>query len=219
MRARLTGLDGMGLDPRAPRRSRARRVAEVVVAALFVFVLVRTFWIQAFRISSPSMETTLLVGDHLFVSKLDYGPAVPLSHLRLPGLRGVRPGDVVVFQPPPAAGAGLTEDEFVKRCVAVAGQRVEMRNRRLFVDDAPRLEPYVLHRDAGTDPQRDNFEPLTVPPGHIFVLGDNRDYSHDSRFWGPLPMNLVHGRAFIRYFSWDPQGKRIRFDRLLTRVR
>jgi signal peptidase I len=219
MRARLSGLDGMGLDPRAPRRSRTRRVAEIVITALAIFVLLRTFWIQAFRISSPSMEATLLVGDHLFVSKLDYGAVLPVCHVRLPGLRGVRPGDVVVFQPPPAAEVGPAEGEYVKRCVAVAGERVEMRNRRLFVNGEPRVEPYVLHGDAGTDPRRDNFDALTVPPGHIFVLGDNRDYSHDSRFWGPLPLNLVHGRALIRYFSWDPQGKRIRFDRLLTRVR
>jgi signal peptidase I len=219
MRAGFGRLDGMGLDLRAPRRSRARRAAEVVLAALVVFVLVRTLGVQAFRVSSPSMETTLLVGDHVFVSKLDYGAVLPFTRVRLPGLRAVRPGDVVVFQPPPAAEAGPAKDEYVKRCVAVAGERVEMRNRRLFVDGVPRVEPYARHGDAATDPLRDNFDALTIPPGHIFVLGDNRDFSHDSRFWGPLPMNLVHGRALIRYFSWDPQGKRIRFDRLLTRVR
>jgi signal peptidase I len=144
---------------------------------------------------------------------------VPFTEWRLPALRAVRPGDVIVFQPPPLAHREGAEDAYIKRCVALAGQSVEIRNKRLYVDGELILEPYALHRDARMDPRRDNFGPWVVPAGHLFVLGDNRDFSDDSRFWGTLPMNLVHGRAIIRYFSWDSQRKRIRFDRLFTPVR
>ncbi|MBM3318733.1 MAG: signal peptidase I, partial [Candidatus Eisenbacteria bacterium] len=144
---------------------------------------------------------------------------LPLIGRELPALRGVRPGDIVIFEPPAAVPGGRRSNDYIKRVVAVAGQTVEMRHRRLFVDGQPGHEPYAVHRDPASDPLRDSFPPLTVPPGHCFVLGDNRDASDDSRYWGPLPISLVHGRAFIRYFSWDPHRKRVRLERMPSRLR
>jgi signal peptidase I len=218
MRDMAVTRDGL-LPERRARKSRGRVWIESIAAALLLFLLLRTFIVQAIRIPSPSMEETLLVGDLIVLSKLDYGARVPLTDWRLPGLRAVRPGDVIVFQPPPQARRPGAEGAFIKRCVALGGQSVEIRNKRLYVDGELMLEPYALHRDPRIDPRRDNLGPWVVPAGHLFVLGDNRDFSDDSRFWGALPMNLVHGRAVIRYFSWDPQRKRVRFDRLFTPVR
>jgi signal peptidase I len=205
--------------PGARRKSRGRDWVETLLVALGVFLLLRTFVLQAFRIPSPSMEDTLLVGDFLFISKLDYGPRLPLGDHRLPGLRGVRRGDVVVFRPPSGTAGEQESADYIKRVVALGGQEVELRNKRLFIDGDPVVEPYVKHVDPSVRPERDDFGPLRVPPGHLFVLGDNRDFSNDSRYWGALPMKNVHGRAFIRYFSWDPENNWIRFKRLFTRVR
>jgi len=208
-----------GRRPAAARKSRGRELLEAVLVAAVLFLVLRSFVVQAFRIPSPSMEDTLLVGDFLFISKLDYGARVPLFDRRLPALRPMAPGDVIVFRLPEDAAEGDEPVDFIKRIVAVAGQTVEMRNKRLYVDGEPVAEPYVKHLDPTIRPARDDFGPLTVPPERLFVLGDNRDFSDDSRFWGPLPTKNVHGRALIRYFSWDPESKWIRFKRLFTMVR
>src|SRR5262245_15806907 len=171
-------------------------VREYVEAALWALVLtffLRTFVIQAFRIPSQSMENTLLIGDFLFVNKFEYGPKIPFTHVRLPGLRKPKPGDVIVFQFPQNP-----RTDFIKRCVAVVVLTGEMRNKQLYVDAKPRVEPYVIHSRADTLPagydHRDNTGPFTVPAGRLFMMGDNRDNSYDSRYWGPVDMDLVKGR-------------------------
>lgn len=211
--------EGFGLDLRRRFRPPLQALLQTLLAAAFLALLLRVFVVQGVRITSASMEETLLVGDYLFAGQIDVGARVPWLGVRLPGLRAVRPGDIVVFAPPPGAQGERSGNDYIKRVVGVAGQSVEMRGRRLYVDGRPCVEPYALHREGGGDPRRDDFAPLVVPPGHCFVLGDNRDASDDSRYWGPLPLNLVHGRAWIRYFSWDPERRRVRFERLLTRVR
>ncbi|MCK4414591.1 MAG: signal peptidase I [Candidatus Eisenbacteria sp.] len=213
--------DRLSADPlgRRRRKSRSRETVETLLVALVLFVLLRAFVIQAFRIPSPSMEDTLLVGDFLFISKLDYGPRVPFADWRAPGLREVRAGDVIVFRFPAEAQAGSKAVDYIKRCVAVGGQRVEMRAKRLYVDDELVVEPYVKHLDPAVRTERDTWGPIEVPQGHLFMLGDNRDFSNDSRYWGALPMKNVHGRAIIRYFSWDPGKKWVRFERLFSLVR
>jgi len=202
----------------AAPRSLTRDYIEAIAWAVVITLLLRTFVIQAFRIPSESMCDTLLVGDFLFVSKVDYGAKVPWTHVRLPGLHAPRRGEVIVFQWP----EDPTKD-FIKRCVATGGQTVEIRHKELYVDGQRQIEPYAKHTIKDEDPagytQRDNYKPPTVPPGQLFMMGDNRDNSNDSRFWGTVPMDLVKGRALFIYFStagtaWWNGPLHIRFDRL-----
>ncbi len=204
--------------PERKQKSLLREYTEAIVYAVLLTVVLRAFVLQAFRIPSESMLDTLLVGDYLFVSKLDYGPKVPFTDVRLPGLRQPEAGDVIVFQYP--------EDprrDYIKRCVATGGQTVEVKDKVLYVDGQKRAEPYVKHIDTTTHPgsmdPRDNYGPFTVPPGKLFMMGDNRDNSNDSRFWGPVPMGLVKGRAMFLYWSWDGERKWPRLQRILTAIR
>jgi signal peptidase I len=204
--------------PERRPKSLLREYVEAIVYALLLTVALRAFVLQAFRIPSESMLDTLLVGDYLFVNKLDYGAKVPFTETRLPGFRKPQRGDVIVFQYP--------EDprrDYIKRCVALGGQTIEVKDKVLYVDGQKQVEPYVKHIDpsnhpASSDP-RDNFGPYQVPPGHLFMMGDNRDNSNDSRFWGPVNMSLVKGRAMFLYWSWDGERRWPRFHRILTAIR
>ena len=200
-------------------RSITRDYIEAIAWAVAITLGLRTFVIQAFRIPSESMCDTLLVGDFLFVSKLDYGAKIPFTHMRLPGLHAPRRGEVIVFQWPEDPSK-----DFIKRCIATGGQTVEVRHKQVYVDGVRQTEPYVKHTIASEDPAgytpRDNYSPPTVPPGELFMMGDNRDNSNDSRFWGTVPMDLVKGRALFIYFStagtaWWNGLLHVRFDRLL----
>ncbi|AKL97476.1 signal peptidase I [Endomicrobium proavitum] len=197
--------------------------------ALIIASFLMFFFVQAFKIPSGSMRDTLLEGDHLFVNKFIYGFHIPLSGgARFLPIKNVSRGDIVVFQAPQSAlsfeekKAGITKD-FIKRCIAVAGDKVQIKNKKLYVNDVEVNEPYVKAKDvniySGTDladyqqnwekgrfasvrPDyiRDNFGPVTVPAGHYMMLGDNRDYSFDSRFWGPLPDKFIKGKALFLYW-------------------
>jgi len=200
-------------------RSITRDYIEAIAWAVAITLGLRTFVIQAFRIPSESMCDTLLVGDFLFVSKLDYGAKIPFTHMRLPGLHAPRRGEVIVFQWPEDPSK-----DFIKRCIATGGQTVEVRHKQVYVDGVRQTEPYVKHTIASEDPAgytpRDNYSPPTVQPGELFMMGDNRDNSNDSRFWGTVPMDLVKGRALFIYFStagtaWWNGFLHVRFDRLL----
>ena len=203
-------------------RSVTRDYLEAIAWAVAITLALRTFVIQAFRIPSESMCDTLLVGDFLFVSKLDYGAKIPFTHVRLPGLHAPRRGEVIVFQWPEDPSK-----DFIKRCIATGGQTVEVRHKQVFVDGVRQVEPYVKHTSTGEDPAgytpRDNYMPPTVPPGELFMMGDNRDNSNDSRFWGTVPMDLVKGRALFIYFStagtaWWNGLFHVRFDRFLKGI-
>lgn len=206
--------------PRA--RSSTRDYVEAIAWAVVITLLLRTFVIQAFRIPSSSMEDTLLVGDYLFVNKLEYGARIPFTDWRLPGLHRPRPGEIIVFQYP----ADPSQD-YIKRCVAVGGQTVEVLHKDLYVDGVKQVEPYVKHSSWSEDPPgytpRDNVSPPTVPPGELFMMGDNRDDSNDSRFWGTVPERLVRGRALFIYFStagneWWNGLLHMRFDRFFKGI-
>jgi signal peptidase I len=209
-----------------------REYLEALLVAVIFATFARTFVVQAFKIPTGSMEENLLVGDHILVNKMIYGRTVsPLERRPLP-LREVRRGDVVVFKFP----EDPTRD-FIKRCVGLAGDTVEIRDKQLFVNgEAVREEGYTYHRDPRTYPRspfidegfrrRDNFGPVAVPPGHYFCLGDNRDNSNDSRFWGPVPESYVKGRALLVYWSFDAEAAAEdaaaasgRLDRLLRLAR
>lgn len=204
----------------APSPARVRKSAlatlreylEAVLVAVVFALFVKAFLFEAYQIPSGSMEESLLVGDHVVVDKLVWAPrGLPWGPL-LPR-RELRRGDVVVFK-----GPEDPDRDFIKRAVAVGGETVEVRAKRLRVDGVERDEPYVIHRDpklltAADVPVslrgRDELPPRTLPPGTFFALGDNRDESRDSRTWGPVPGGLVVGRALFVYWSIRPSPEPI----------
>jgi len=191
------------------RKSVVHEYTEAILLAFLLTFILRSFVIQAFRIPTGSMEDTLLVGDFLFVNKFLYGAEVPFTKIHLPAIRPPRPGDIIVFRYPRDPSK-----DFIKRCVAVEGQVVEIRDKQLYVDGVLRTEPFTKFTDRtmrrGHGDPRDNFGPERVPPGHLFMMGDNRDNSSDSRYWGFLDHHLIKGKAMFIYWSWDPE-KRIGF--------
>ncbi|MFQ5608162.1 MAG: signal peptidase I [Candidatus Zixiibacteriota bacterium] len=174
-----------------------REYVEVVVIALVAATLLRVFVVSAYRVSSSSMEDTLLAGDYIFVNKLAYKYREPNS------------GDIVVFEYP------LNRDRhYIKRVAALPGQTVEIIDKVLYVDGlVAEIPPDSKHTDGATLSadlsNRDNFGPLQIPLGNIFVLGDNRDDSRDSRFWGMVPMDHIKGRAIFVYWSWEPSEEEL----------
>ncbi|MFC1573471.1 signal peptidase I [Candidatus Eisenbacteria bacterium] len=186
-----------------------REWGKTIVIVLIIFIPMITFVIQGYRIPSGSMEDTLLIGDFLFADKITYGARIPfIDGKRLPGLRDPEPGDIVIFKSP------RNGETLIKRCVAVGGQTVEMRKKILFVDGVKAEEPFVKLTSRDPIPRIDTFGPITIKEGTIFCLGDNRDASADSRFFGPVDLSLVIAKADVLYFSFDtkkylPRLKRI----------
>ena len=201
--------DAVVASPVPRTKSTVREYAEALGVALLLALVIRTFVVQAFKIPSGSMLPTLQIGDHILVNKFIYGPRleVPLTQLslgQLPGFREPRAGDVVVFIYPKER-----DKDFIKRIVAVAGQTVEARGNTLVIDGKQVEDPHAHYE------KRDHvdFGPYTVPTGHVFVMGDNRDESYDSRFWGPVPIQDIKGLAMVIYWSWGGEHY-VRWDRL-----
>jgi len=190
----------------AEERSIWREYAEALIIAAVFLLFTNTFVVQTFYIPSGSMEDTLLIGDHLFVNRFIFGPTATGAEKSLP-FRTVKRGDVVVFRSPENPMLDL-----VKRCVAVGGDTVRVIDGQLYINGrAANDSTYALHKNPDSDlgaygdPRmqlRDNYGPYVVPAGHYFCMGDNRDNSYDSRFWGPLPAHLVKGRALFIYWSY-----------------
>jgi len=197
-------------------KSRGRQYIEAIVVAVLLASVIRAFVIQGFRIPSGSMEDTLLIGDVLFANKFIYGAKVPFTGWRLPALSKPKQGDIVIFEYP-----GDPSTDFIKRCVATEGQVVHIVDKKLYVDgkrfrDPPGSKfghPYIIPEGRGS---RDNFGPYKVPPGHLFMMGDNRDNSRDSRFWGPLAKEYVKGKGMVLYWSWRPDSRAPRFRSVLS---
>lgn len=191
------------------RKSKVREYVEIIVTAVLLALVVRAFVIQSYHIPSESMENTLLKGDFLFANKFIFGAKVPFVDWRLPAVRDPRPGDIVIFKYPLDG-----KTDYIKRCVAVEGQTVEIRDKKLFVDGVEQQEDYVKYISS-LDGRRMNKK-VTVPDGHIFVMGDNRDNSYDSRYWGPLDKKNLRGQAMFLYFSFSTEDgwPWIRFDRI-----
>jgi signal peptidase I len=219
---RKTGEDGI----RGWLRKEGKEWLKSGIYAFILFLIIRSFFIQAFKIPSASMEKTLLVGDFLLVNKLVYGPLIPLTDIRFPSIREPKRGDIVVFKYPRDKSL-----DFVKRCVAVSGDTVEMRDKELFVNGVRQDEDYIQHIDSRIESNfqrkteagsgrirfplpRDNFGPIIVPEDQFFVLGDNRDNSRDSRFWGFVDRELIKGTPLIIYFSWNKEKFAPRFGRI-----
>jgi len=190
------------------KKSVAREYLESIVVAVILALFIRTFVVQAFKIPTGSMETNLLIGDHLLVNKVVYSPSgLPLESALLPK-KPIQRGHVIVFKFP----EDPTRD-FIKRVIGLPGETVEIRNKAVFIDGKKLDEPYVHFLEPPEDSEyaevhprgddRDSWGPKTVPPGQLFVMGDNRDNSRDSRFWGFLPEDQVKGRALIVYWSYE----------------
>lgn len=177
-----------------------------LLIAVVLAIIIKTSIVEAYKIPSASMEDTLLVGDFLIANKFKYGARLPLVNWRLPGFREPEPGDVVIFKWP---GDGVTN--YIKRCVATEGQTVEVKDKVLYVDGTPFPNPLeskftkpILSRRSLGENTRDNFGPYVVPKDCYFMMGDNRDNSYDSRFWGPVHEDLVLGEAMFIHWSWVP---------------
>jgi signal peptidase I len=200
--------------PAQPVRAKSslREYAEAFGLALLLALCIRSFVAQAFKIPSGSMLPTLQVGDHILVNKFLYGVRLPITGtLLIPGSNPKR-DDVVVFVYP----LDPTKD-FIKRVVGTPGDSVEIRDKRVYVNGERVEDPHAYFADGaakGGGSPRDNFGPVTVPADHIFVMGDNRDRSYDSRFWGFVDLNDVTGKAFLIYWSWDGRDRWVRWDRL-----
>jgi signal peptidase I len=199
-----------GASPARPsRRHSLIRTGETLITSLALALLAKQFLIQAFRIPSGSMEDTLLIGDFLFVNKVLYGPEIPFTKFRLPALRRPEAGDIIVFKPP------HVDKDFIKRCVAVAGDTIHYADNVLYVNGRRVEEPYKHIKDnPGGPPGYHRDYRGVVPPGHIFMMGDNRNNSADSRFWGPLPLNRIKGKALTIYMSVDLPRWRLRLSRI-----
>lgn len=176
-----------------------REYAEAIIIALVLALFIRTFVIQAFKIPSGSMLPTLQIGDHLLVNKFTYGIKIPFSGKVLVPIKDPKPNDVVVFKFPQNPKL-----DYIKRVVGVGGDVVEGRDKTIYVNGKPFDDKFGYHIDNSTvQGQRDNFGPVKVPEGKVFVMGDNRDNSYDSRFWGFVDHKAILGKALIIYWSWD----------------
>ncbi len=180
------------------KRSWPRELFETIVISVILVLFCKTFIFQQFRIPTGSMEDTLLVGDHLMVNKFIFGPLQPERFSGLLPVRDVRRGDVVVFKYPEDP-----EMPFIKRVIGLPGESVEVRRKQLYINGTELDEPYKFHKRSGIDTQVDYYGPVLVPQGKLFVLGDNRDNSRDSRFWGFVPVDYLMGRALLIWWSYE----------------
>jgi signal peptidase I len=194
------------------RKRLIREYAEAIITALLLALIIRAYIIQAFKIPSGSMIPTLLIGDHILVNKFIYGTNIPFSDKRFLIFRKPEKGDIIVFKYPEDP-----KKDFIKRVIATEGDTLESKDKTIFVNGKEVKEPYVYHGDSIIRPRwsepRDNFGPLIVPKNKIFVMGDNRDQSFDSRYWGFVDVKEIRGEALIIYWSWDP-NKWLRFNRI-----
>jgi len=190
------------------KKSTVREYFESIVIAVILALFIRTFVVQAFKIPTGSMENNLLIGDHLLVNKFVFGPTSSSVERALLPIGAVNRGDVVVFKYPEAP-----DRDFIKRVIALPGETMELRQKKVFINGKPLEEPYVhfleppgssseFHETTSFD-LRERYGPVTVPANQYFVMGDNRDNSQDSRYWGFLPRDYIKGKALVIYWSYE----------------
>ncbi len=212
--------DALDEKPRAPKKSVAREYTEAILIALLLALLIRTFIIQAFKIPSGSMENTLLIGDHILVSKFSYGTHIPNE---TPFLDIKLFDDIVLFSKVPQRGDIIVfkfpKDEkrdFIKRVIGLPGDFLEVRRQKVYINDKLYEDTHARHTDPASDSSlvpRDDFGPVLVPEGYVFVMGDNRENSQDSRYWGFLNVQKIRGKALMIYWSWNSIENWVRFER------
>ncbi len=195
------------------KKSTTREYIEAILIALLLALFIRTFVVQAFKIPSGSMQDTLLIGDHILVNKFIYGVKNPFTDNTWIPFKEPKRRDIVVFKYP----VNPTQD-YIKRVIGVEGDTIEIKDKKVYVNGKPQDEPYAIHRDPNILPasiqSRDNMGPITVPDHSLFVMGDNRDNSYDSRFWHFVDLKAVKGKAFIIYWSWDKENFSVRWNRI-----
>ncbi|MBW1649880.1 MAG: signal peptidase I [Deltaproteobacteria bacterium] len=201
------------MNKHKPPKSAFRDNMEAIIIALIIAFFIRSFVVQSYKIPSGSMKDTLLIGDHLLVSKFIYGVKLPFTDITLLPISKPKHGDVIVFKFP--------EDEkkdFIKRVVGIEGDTIEIRKKRLFVNNKPAEYKAAAFKNTNIIPPwrspRDYFGPITVPKNSIFVMGDNRDHSYDSRFWGFVKLKKLRGKALVIFWSWDSENTRPRWNRI-----
>jgi signal peptidase I len=179
-------------------RSAFKEYFEALLVAIILALFIRTFVVQAFKIPSGSMLETLQIGDHLLVNKFIYGVKLPFVDMVVIPVSQPQHGDIIVFEYPvdPAK-------DFIKRVVGLPGDKIEVRDKQLYRNGEPVEEDYIQHTDGKIVPRRDNYGPVMVPEGEYFVMGDNRDESYDSRFWGTVKREKIYGKAWVIYWSWE----------------
>ncbi len=195
------------------RKSTIREYIEAILIALLLALFIRTFVVQAFKIPSGSMLNTLLIGDHILVNKFIYGIKDPFSGNTWIPVKKPGRGDVVVFKYP----LNPSQD-YIKRVIGTEGDQIEIKNKKVYVNGEPQDDSYAIFLDSKMLPAgeqgRDNMELKTVPANSLFVMGDNRDNSYDSRFWNFVDLKAVKGKAFIFYWSWDKKNFSVRWNRI-----
>ena len=202
------------------RKSVAREYTEAILIALLLALFIRTFFVQAFKIPSGSMKETLLIGDHILVSKFAYGTHIPNE---IPFLNIKLFDDIIFFPKQPERGDIIVfkypKDEkrdFIKRVIGIPGDLLEVRHQKVFINGKPYEDRHARHTESPSDSSlvpRDDFGPVLVPDNHLFMMGDNRENSQDSRYWGFLDINKVRGKALMIYWSWNQLESWVRFDR------
>ncbi len=194
-------------------KSKFRENVEAIVIAIILALFIRTFVVQAFKIPSGSMKPTLQIGDHILVNKFIFGVKVPYIDKTIIPFTNPDHGDIIVFKYPEDP-----EKDFIKRVIGVPGDLVEIKNKTVYVNNIPVEHDVGVHTDSrvlsGQVNHRDNLEPVKVPADSYFVMGDNRDNSYDSRFWGFVAERSIKGKAFIIYWSWDSDNFGVRWGRI-----
>ena len=200
-------------DDQTPGRTHWRENIEAILVAVLIALFIRTFVVQAFKIPSGSMKQTLLIGDHILVNKFIYGVKIPYLHKTIIPIKTPQRGDIIVFKFPLDPSK-----DFIKRVIGIGGDIVESRDKQIYVNQKPLIHDHGVYTDPHIIPgnlrPRDNFGPIKVPENSLFMMGDNRDESFDSRFWGFVNLKAVDGKAFIIYWSWDSQDFSVRWSRL-----
>ena len=198
------------------QKSRLRENVEAILLAVLLALFIRTFIVQAFKIPSGSMEDTLLIGDHILVNKFVYGIRMPFSNKTIVPISEPERGDVIVFKFPQDP-----KMDFIKRVVAIPGDVIECRDKVVYVNGEPENSSHAVHKDAFIlrGSPRDNFGPVKVPDKSLFVMGDNRDRSNDSRFWKFVDYSQLRGKAFMIYWSWDKEDFGVRWRRIADLIK
>ncbi len=196
------------------KKSLVREYGEALLVALVVAIIIRTFFFQPFTIPSGSMLETIQIGDYLLVNKMAYGMKNPFTdNSWLYEGNDPAHGDIIVFKYPEDPSV-----DYIKRVIGVPGDTIEIRDKQLYRNNTPVQEPYTQHKDPHMMMDvRDNYGPVTVPAHSFFVMGDNRDNSRDSRYWGFVKKEAIHGKAWRIYWSWEP-GNGPRFSRLFMKM-